>query len=139
MTEWNPENPADLGIWDDLGWERPPVEKKAKKCLKLKKKSVSAGAENSVTRFESPTKSLQTYQQPYCPKNTAVSTRWALKNFEDWASSYNSRHPEAPCPDGVLLADDAKLLSFWIQKFVVSTRKKTGDPKNNKTVILEFI
>ena len=37
MTEWNPDNPADLGIWDDLGWTQPPPKKKAK-SLKLKKK-----------------------------------------------------------------------------------------------------
>lgn len=60
--------------------------------------------------------------------------RWALKNFEDWASSYNSRHPEVPCPEGGLLGDDAKLLSFWLQKFVVCTRKKTGEKYPPKTV-----
>ena len=41
MTEWNPDNPADLGIWDDLGWTQPPPAKKAK-SLKLKKKAAGA-------------------------------------------------------------------------------------------------
>ena len=118
--EWKPDrsNPVDLGIWDELGWTQPPPEKKAKtKCLKLKKKVAAGGnnAENGEnSRFVSPEKDLETYQQPYCPKNTAVSTRWALKNFEDWASTYNVRHPESPCPEGVLLVDDPKLLSFWL-------------------------
>ena len=42
MTEWNPDNPADLGIWDDLGWTQPPPAKKAK-SLKLKKKAGLSG------------------------------------------------------------------------------------------------
>ena len=33
----------------------------------------------------------------------AVCTRWALKNFEDWAAPYNLRHPDSPCPAGILL------------------------------------
>ena len=129
MTEWNADNPADLGIWDDLGWTQPPPEKKAK-SLKLNKKDTEhhfAKTDGDNSCFLSPSKGLESYQEPYCPKNTAVSTRWALKNFSDCTSSYNSRHPDAPCPEGILLSDDTKLLSFWLQKFVVLTRKKTGE------------
>ena len=89
MTEWNPDNPADLGIWDDLGWTQPPPKKKAKR-LKLKKKDTEhhfAETDGDNSRFLSPSKGLESYQEPYCPKNTAVSTRWALKNFSDWTSS----------------------------------------------------
>jgi hypothetical protein len=44
--------------------------------------------------------------------------KWALNNFEDWA--------DPPCPDKLLLVDDAQVLSHWFQKFVLSTRKKSG-------------
>ena len=101
--------------WD--AWTQPPPEKKAKR-LKLKKKDTEhhfAETDGDNSRFLSPSKGLESYQEPYCPKNTAVSTRWALKNFSDWTSSYNSRHPDAPCPEGILLSDDTKLLSFWLQ------------------------
>ena len=129
MTEWNPDNPADLGVWDDLEWTKPPPAKK-RKSLKLKKKA--AGSEKS--RFVSPLKDLQVYQQPFCPKNTKVSTKWALNNFEDWAANYNARHPDSPCPDKLLLVDDAQVLSHWLQKFVLSTRKKSGEKYPPKTI-----
>jgi len=53
MTEWNPDNAADLGIWEDLSWTQPPP---AKKCLslKLKKRSESFVPD----RFVSSEKSL---------------------------------------------------------------------------------
>ena len=100
-----------------MTWDgQPPPEKKAKR-LKLKKDTEHHFAEtDGDSRFLSPSKGLESYQEPYCPKNTAVSTRWALKNFSDWTSSYNSRHPDTPCPEGILLSDDTKLLSFWLQK-----------------------
>jgi hypothetical protein len=40
MTEWSPDNPADLGVWDDLDWTKLATSKK-KKSLKLKKKARS--------------------------------------------------------------------------------------------------
>ena len=49
-------------------------------------------------RFVSPKKSLQAYQAGFVPKNTAVNTKCAVKNFIDWKSSNNDRHPEDPCP-----------------------------------------
>ena len=47
------------------------------------------------------------------PKNTEVSTQWAINNFDQWRVDYNSRHPEYPCPDGTLLSDSSSDLSFW--------------------------
>ena len=61
MIEWNPDNPADLGIWDDLGWTQPPPEKKAK-SLKLKKKDTEhhfAETDGDNSRFLSPSKGLE--------------------------------------------------------------------------------
>ena len=74
MTEWNLDNHADLGMWEELGRTQPPPEKKAKnKSLKLRMKVAETDGENY--RFVSPSKDLETYQQPYCPKNTAVFQR----------------------------------------------------------------
>ena len=69
MTEWNLDNPADLGIWEGLGWTQLPPAKKAKttKCLKLKKVGANSDVANSEpenSRFVSPSKGLETYQQP---------------------------------------------------------------------------
>ena len=103
----------------DLDWTQPLPAKKKMLPLKLKKKK-----RKSTNRFGSPDKSSDTYQQPFIPENTKVNTRWAVKNFEDWAASYNLRHPEEKCPDDVLLCDNPAELSL-LQKYVLSTRKKT--------------
>ena len=66
-TEWNLDNHADLGMWEELGWIQPPPEKKAKKkSLKLRMKVAETDGKNS--RFMSTSKDLKTYQQPCCPK-----------------------------------------------------------------------
>lgn len=136
MTDWNPDNHADLGIWEYLSWtppEPPPPAKKKKLSLSLKKK----GREPAVSdRFNSPEKSLQTYQQRFIPENTKVNTRWAVKKFQDWAANYNERHLNETCPDGVLLCDDASQLSMWLQRYVISTKKKTGEPYPLRTIHL---
>ena len=85
MTIWNADNPFDLGVWT-----QSPPRKKAKKSLSLKRKD----HRDVDSRFESPNKSLETYQQRFCPENTKVSTRWAVKNFEEWVACHNRRHPE---------------------------------------------
>ena len=95
MTEWNPDDAFDLGIWDDASSTVSPPNKK-RKSLSLKRKPVDG-------RFKSPKKDLETYQQRYCPENTKINTRWAVKNFEDWAASHNQRHSDNLCPHGVLL------------------------------------
>ena len=63
----------------------------------------------------------EAYQEPFCLE---VNTRWAVKNFGEWQTSYNSRHPEKVCPAE---GDDSKELSWWIQMYAVSTRKANGD------------
>ena len=70
------------------------------------------------------------------PKNTEVSTQWAINNFDQWRVDYNSRHPEYPCPDGTLLSDSSSDLSFWLQKYILGTRKKNGEQYPPKTLHL---
>ena len=164
MTEWNPNYPFDLGVWEDLGLPLPlpgtqpegytppklpippvldpqdlctcPEAKKGRKSLKLKRRPppsmecvVSATEEKSqasISRFVSPTKSLETYQRGHMPKNTEANTQLAVCNFNEWQSDYNSCHPDQPCPQDILLSDSSKDQSYWLQKYVLGTRKKSG-------------
>ena len=87
-------------------------------------------------RFASPVKSLDSYLRGFVPKNTEVSTQWAINNFDQWRVDYNSRHPEYPCPDGILLSDSSSDLSFWLQKYILRTRKKNGEQYPPKTLHL---
>ncbi len=92
MTEYNPSNPFNLGIWDELDMapppmpaaedaidiqlpipsDTPPKKKWRRRYLFLKKSK----AEDS--RFVSPTKALKSYQQGYVLKNTGSNTLWAM-------------------------------------------------------------
>ena len=82
MSEWNPNKPLDLGILDEFDTQPPPEKKKKSLPLKLKK-TVDVC---SNQHFTSPKKGLETYQQSFCPQNTKINTRWAVKKFVDWAA-----------------------------------------------------
>ena len=147
MSECGPskseaEERFDLGtdeLWNFEIELLPPPPKKKKLSLSLKHKVAETSRSFSGSRFESPKKSLATYQKPFCPENTKINTRWALKNFEDWAASYNERHPESQCPPGVLLSDDAEELSTWLQRlYVLGMRKANGEKYPPCTLQLLF-
>ena len=108
----------------------PTERKKGKKSLSLKRKNPN----DDNSRFESPKKPLETYQKRFCPENTKVNTCWAVKNFEEWAACYNKRHPENLCPPGVLLSDDANEVSTWLQKYLLGTRKTSGEKYPPRTL-----
>ena len=93
-----------------------------------------ASAAPSSSRFVSPKKDLESYQKGYNPKKTSINTSWATRNFKDWVLACNSRHPENPCPEDILLTDNAKDLSFWLQKFIMGTRKKKREKYPPKTL-----
>lgn len=78
---------------------------------------------------------MESYQCGFIPKNTEVDIQWAVRNFEEWRADYNSRHPEQVCPEGVLLSESSSELSFWLQKYVLGT-KKNGEQNPPKTVYL---
>ena len=93
-------------------------------------------SEVNASRFVSPSKSLESYQRGFVPKNTEVNTQWAVRNFNNWSADYKSSPPEQPCPEGILLSDSSSELSFWLQKYVLGTRKKSGEKCPPKTVYL---
>lgn len=100
-----------------------PPRKKVKKSLLLKQKD----GNDDDSHFKSPKKPLETYQKCFCPENTKVNIRWAVKNFKEWAACHNKRHPENLCPSRVLLSNDAEEVSMWLQKYVLGTRKTNGE------------
>ena len=82
---------------------------------------------------------MDEYEKAFCPQNTKVNTRWAVNKFNAWQCDYNTRHPEKPCPDDLLLSDSASDVASWLEKYVLSTRKRNGEPYPPKTVYVPFI
>lgn len=51
-----------------------------------------------------------------------------MQNFTDWFSGYNTRNPDNPRPDEVLLPScPAKVLSKWLCVYVAETWSHTGE------------
>ena len=72
--------------------ENVPLSKKRKLSLSLKNrfKNVSDSELNELSKVK-------------MPKNTTLSTRWAMKNFIDWFCEYNVKNHDSKCPEEVLL------------------------------------
>lgn len=98
--------------------------------------TASSEKKEAQGRFVSPKKRMDEYEKAFCPQNTKVNTHWAVNNFSAWQRDYNTRHPEKPCPDDLLLSDSASDVASWLEKYVLSTRKKTGEPYLPKMVYL---
>ena len=82
--------------------------------------------------------SLGGLSRGHVPKNTEVNTQWAVRNFNEWQTDYNLRHPDQPCPEDILLSDSSKDLSYWLQKYVLGACKKSDKKYPPKTVYLLF-
>ena len=65
----------------------------------------------------------------YVPKNTEKSTKWALRNFEEWREVRNQRFPENPIPSNLLTSTnvDCTMLCKWLSHFVAETRNGKGE------------
>ena len=62
------------------------------------------------------------------PKNTTLSTLWAMKNFIDWFFEYNIRNPESKCSEEALLPSCfGEVLNKWLSVYVAETRSHTGE------------
>ena len=83
-------------------------------------------------RFVSPKKQMDEYEKAFCPLNTKVNTRWAVNNFNAWQRDYNTRHPEKPCPDGLLLSGSASGVASWLEKYVFSLGKRLENRTRQK-------
>ena len=66
----------------------------------------------------------------YVPSNTARSTKWAVANFESWRLSL----AKDLYPEDILLTDDPELLCSCLCKYVLETRKESGEPYPPKSI-----
>ena len=57
---------------------------------------------------------LQELSKGFVPENTAMSTKWARKNFQAWKEARNSRR--------------TRLIQIGVSRFVVETRNTAGEP-----------
>ncbi|CAG2236653.1 unnamed protein product [Mytilus edulis] len=55
--------------------------------------------------------------------NTQKNTKWAIKVFNEWRAARRQNGVEITD----LLAMDVKTMDYWLQRFVLEARKKTGD------------
>ena len=70
---------------------------------------------------------LAKLSKPQVPKNTDISTRWAMKNFTDWYQDLNARNPEEPCPkEDISPKCSAELLKTWLCVFISETRNQNA-------------
>ena len=55
------------------------------------------------------------------PINTKISTKWAVKNFTEWANNQSVFVPGDPVPDNLLECNDAATVSKYLCMFVLET------------------
>ena len=72
--------------------------------------------------------------QPFQPKNTSYSTKWAVSNFESWKKKRNdSTKTSEKIPDDIFLRS-AKDIDKWLAHYAVETRNYKGEPYPPKTL-----
>ena len=73
------------------------------------------------------------------PKNTQESTKWAVKNYNEWSKARNAMYtenPEEQVPEVLLQSTDPTILSKWLGLFIAETRKQDGGLYPPKTLCL---
>ena len=102
-----------------------------------KKKRVSLSLKKKTTnRFRSiSTDELEAKATRTMPKNSAISSKWAVRNFNDWFKDHNGRNPGSKCPEDVLSPYCSKeILNKWLRLYVIETRNQNRDPNPPKTI-----
>lgn len=106
----------------------PTPKKRLSLSLKKRRTSERRFGETSEEELHS----MSSYMMP---KNSATSSRWALKNLSEWREEYNRRHSDKSCPEEVLLPTCSKeLLNEWLCVYITETRNKNGEPYPPRTV-----
>ena len=65
----------------------------------------------------------------YVPRNTEKTTKWALRNFEEWQEVRNRPFPSDQVPSDLLTNSSMEscTLCRWLSYFVVETRNGRGE------------
>ena len=72
---------------------------------------------------------IEEWCRPFVPKNTQNNTGWAVCNFNEWQSAFNTgKSDDEKCPEFLLeTCEDAGTLCRWLCRFVTSTRRSDGE------------
>ena len=90
------------------------------------------------TRFKVSTlQEMESYTDKKAPKNTAYSTKWALRNYRDWVQQRNS-HSDQKVPEALLTSGSAQQLDHWLSFYVLETRNSKGNSYPPKTLYQLF-
>ena len=100
--------------------ENFPPPKKRRLSLKLNRNRFKKATEVDVSDA----------MKGFVPKNTARCNKWAVNNFESWRSSLSNEK----FPEDILFTDDKKLLCDCLCRFVLETRKASGEEYPPKTI-----
>lgn len=107
--------------------ENNPSTSKRKLSLSLSKRPQRFG--------ESSVEEISALEKAQVPKNTEVSTRWALKNLNHWFVNYQERNPDSPCPASFLTPSASKEdLNKYLTIYISETRNKNGDRYPPRTI-----
>ncbi len=95
---------------------------------KRKRLSLSSKQKAASSRFAAPVTSvaLEKATEGLKPRNTEISTRWALKNFNLWAENRAKLVPDEPVPEDLLQCRDHAKVCKFLCLFVLETRKEDG-------------
>ena len=90
------------------------------------------------SRFKEPTSSTDMHEisKGYVPENTAKSTAWGVKVFQDWRAERNVKDRSENCPPDLLETADPMKLNFWLSRFVTEIRKQNGQPYPPRSIQL---
>lgn len=142
MTDNSTDAAQALPIWNDDQWTDyvhsliemelhpekpapPPQEEEVEPFMEATNEPLPSA--NKRFKFAS-TEELTKLGEGLVPQNTSSSTKWALKNFNQWKELRNSQFVDDQVPENLLeQCTDPKILCDNLSKFVVETRKCNGD------------
>uniref|UniRef100_A0A1X7T9L7 Uncharacterized protein n=1 Tax=Amphimedon queenslandica TaxID=400682 RepID=A0A1X7T9L7_AMPQE len=106
--------------------ENVPPSKKRRVSLSLNKKRFQPSSSEEIDEMA----------KRKVPKNTEKTSKWAMKNLEDWFKDYNERNPDKKCPDEFLTGHGCskEVICKWLCLFVNETRNKSGERYPPKTI-----
>ena len=119
--------------WTDSNENEAPQPASKRKRLSLQKEDSSQCVFLSVVEEAA-------LSDKCVPKNTAVSTKWAVSNFKSWHEKRNkhfNHKADRQVPNGLLLgSSDSTALCKWLSLYDGEARKQDGSPFPPKSLYL---